>query len=194
MISDVFPFVCNRSGTQEARKRNSIGLQNVHDRLRALCNGTLSVASGSDGTTLTIRLPKQAKSDENVPGTAKHFPAGTGRSDAGQPANRFPLGTGRTSSGYHDASDADKNPRNNHHRSSGKGRINGTRAIIKNGFSVMKYGTEQAVLFCSAVGEISDDIFPASSCIPDFPGDILCPWSGAGALIMNGREQPEKGF
>ena len=56
----------NRSGTQEARKRNSIGLKNVHDRLRALCNGTLSVASGSDGTTLTIRLPKQAKSDENA--------------------------------------------------------------------------------------------------------------------------------
>ena len=87
-------------------------------------------------------------------------------------------GTGRTSSGYHDASDADKNPRNNHHRSSGKGRINGTRAIIKNGFSVMKYGTEQAVLFCSAVGEISDDIFPASSCIPSFSGAMMCSRSG----------------
>lgn len=56
----------NCSGTQEARKRNGIGLGNVQARLQALCGGTLSVDSSSEGTTLTIRLPKPANPDEKA--------------------------------------------------------------------------------------------------------------------------------
>jgi two-component sensor histidine kinase len=55
----------NGSGTQEAGKRSSIGLENVQARLRMLCGGTLSVASGSEGATLTIRLPKPDNPDGN---------------------------------------------------------------------------------------------------------------------------------
>ena len=56
----------NRSGTQEARNRNGIGLENVQARLQALCGGTLSAASGNEGTMLTIRLPKPANPDEKA--------------------------------------------------------------------------------------------------------------------------------
>lgn len=45
---------CINSGSS----RRGIGIENVRTRLCKLCGGTLDIESGSDGTTVTIRIPK----------------------------------------------------------------------------------------------------------------------------------------
>ena len=56
----------NCSVMKKKKKRNGIGLGNVQARLQALCGGTLSVDSSSEGTPLTIRIPKPANPDEKA--------------------------------------------------------------------------------------------------------------------------------
>lgn len=50
--------VGNSSITEQQKKRASIGIKNVRERLEALCSGSLEIIMESDGTTAVIRIPK----------------------------------------------------------------------------------------------------------------------------------------
>ena len=45
-------------GTDKEKQRIGAGIENVRTRLAMLCNGTLDILSGPDGTEVTVRIPK----------------------------------------------------------------------------------------------------------------------------------------
>lgn len=49
------------SGEDEPGSGNHVGIANVRERLERQCHGTLSIQSGSQGTTATITLPKESR-------------------------------------------------------------------------------------------------------------------------------------
>lgn len=44
--------------TAQQKNRRSVGMKNVRERLKTLCGGELILESGSEGTTVTITIPK----------------------------------------------------------------------------------------------------------------------------------------
>ena len=52
---------------KKADGRSHIGIQNVGDRLKAMCGGTLTIISiPGEGTTATMKLPKQTIPEGNA--------------------------------------------------------------------------------------------------------------------------------
>ena len=46
-------------GTKQEKERRGIGVENVRARIEKQCNGTVDIKSGSDGTVITVRIPKE---------------------------------------------------------------------------------------------------------------------------------------
>ena len=46
-------------GTRQEKERRGIGVENVRARIEKQCNGTVDIKSGSDGTVITVRIPKE---------------------------------------------------------------------------------------------------------------------------------------
>lgn len=49
----------NIEGTEQAKERRGIGIENVRARIQKQCNGTMDIKSGADGTDVIIRIPKE---------------------------------------------------------------------------------------------------------------------------------------
>ena len=49
----------DQARTEKAKKRDGISLENVRSRLAMLCGGTLEMESSSQGTVVSVRIPKE---------------------------------------------------------------------------------------------------------------------------------------
>lgn len=54
------------SETKQQAEHRSIGIDNVRERLRYSCEGTLSIANTGNGTVVTITIPRKGKNDEEI--------------------------------------------------------------------------------------------------------------------------------
>ncbi len=46
-------------GTKQEKERRGMGVENVRTRIEKQCNGTVDIKSDSDGTVVTVRIPKE---------------------------------------------------------------------------------------------------------------------------------------
>ena len=46
-------------GTKQEKERRGMGVENIRTRIEKKCNGTVDIKSDSDGTVVTVRIPKE---------------------------------------------------------------------------------------------------------------------------------------